>query len=72
MKNKIHSRKHALIKTLSWRFVATVSTVILAWIVTGSVGVGLVVGGIDALIKTFLFYFHERWWDVYDGNHPNY
>ena len=60
------SIKHAVEKTISWRIVATVSTFIILWVYTGSPLAGLAIGGVDAVIKTILYYLHERAWDSFD------
>ena len=50
-------------KTLSWRLISILTATISAWIITGSVKVGLTIGGFDMIIKTLLYYFHERKWE---------
>ena len=60
------SRKHAIEKTITWRIVATVSTFIMVWFYTGDLTIGLFAGAVDTVIKTVLFYMHERTWDKYD------
>ncbi len=56
------SKKRHLAKTITWRFVATATTVIIAWIVTGDPFLGLQVGVWEFFIKMILYYFHERVW----------
>lgn len=56
------SKKRHLAKTLTWRITATLTTIILAWILSGSMEVGLAVGGWEFGIKMVLYYFHERMW----------
>ncbi|RMD59719.1 DUF2061 domain-containing protein [Candidatus Parcubacteria bacterium] len=53
----------SIIKTISWRFVATLATVALVWVVSGSFSVGLKVGAVEVFLKMFLYYLHERTWD---------
>lgn len=55
----------ALYKTVSWRFVASFTTFIITWIVTGNIAAGLTVGGVEAIAKMFLYYGHERAWSRY-------
>ena len=57
------SRRLALAKTLSWRVVATTTTFLIAWAVTGDLGAGAAVGGIEAVAKMALYYGHERAWE---------
>ena len=57
--------KRHLAKALSWRAVGTLDTFILAWLITGSIELGALVGGTEILTKTFLYYLHERVWYKY-------
>ena len=56
-----HSR--SIIKTLSWRITATVTTISLVWILTKQLAAAFAVGGIEVFLKMFLYYFHERYWN---------
>ena len=55
------SRRH-LAKTFSWRFFATLDTVIIAFLVSGSLGLGVKIGSIEVFTKMILYYIHERLW----------
>tara|TARA_R110000782_G_scaffold114206_1_gene204318 strand:+ start:168 stop:377 length:210 start_codon:yes stop_codon:yes gene_type:complete len=57
--------KRHLAKALSWRAVGTLDTFLLAWLITGSIELGALVGGTEILTKTFLYYVHERVWYKY-------
>ena len=56
------NRKRHLAKTISWRTVGTLDTMILAWIITGSPINGLKVSLAELVTKMVLYYFHERAW----------
>ena len=56
------SYKRHVAKTLSWRVIGTLDTVILSGIVTGSWTVGLTIGGIEVITKMVLYFLHERAW----------
>ena len=56
------SRKRHLAKTVTWRIVGTVDTMILAWIISGDPMVGLQVGAAEVVTKMVLYYLHERAW----------
>jgi|TARA_E500000318_G_scaffold95455_1_gene95256 uncharacterized membrane protein len=56
------SYKRHLAKTISWRVIGTLDTIILSGIITGSWKVGLAIGGIEIITKMFLYFFHERFW----------
>lgn len=56
------SYKRHILKTLSWRILGTVDTMFLSWLVTGSIKIGLTVGGLEVITKMILYYLHERAW----------
>ena len=56
------SKKRHLTKTFTWRITATLTTMIIAWLVTGDPFTGLTIGGLEFLIKMPVYYFHERAW----------
>lgn len=56
-------RLRSISKGVSWRIVATLTTVILVFIFTGSVAVSLKLGAIEALAKIIFYYLHERVWN---------
>ena len=56
------SYKRHIAKTISWRIIGTIDTVIISGIITGSWGVGLAIGGIEVISKMVLYYIHERAW----------
>lgn len=57
-----HSVKRHIAKTITWRIVGTVDTMLLGWIVSGDIKIGLSVGGLELLTKMGLYYVHERVW----------
>lgn len=58
------SHLRTFLKTLSWRIVATTSTVVIASIVFGDISNALKVGGIEFFAKMAIFYVHERIWQL--------
>lgn len=54
--------KRHIAKTISWRVIGTLDTIILSGIVTGSFKTGLAIGGIEVITKMTLYFFHERLW----------
>ena len=64
-KKKIYkvSRKRSLIKTVTWRIIASLDTFIIVWVVTGQISWAGSVAGLEILTKTFLYYLHERGWN---------
>lgn len=57
--------KRHLAKTISWRVIGTLDTMIISWAVTGSWEWGLAIGGIEVFTKMVLYYLHERAWYKY-------
>jgi uncharacterized membrane protein len=51
-----------LLKTVTWRFVGTIDTVIISWFITEKADIGLMIGGFELFSKMILYYFHERVW----------
>jgi uncharacterized membrane protein len=54
-----------LYKTISWRIIGTLDTIFLGWLVTGTLSLGLAIGGIEVVTKSILYYTHERFWYKY-------
>ncbi len=53
----------SVVKTISWRFLATLTTFSLVWIFTGKIDTALTVGGLEVIIKMIIYFLHERGWD---------
>ena len=56
------SYKRYIAKTISWRIIGTLDTILLSWIITGSWKLGLSIGGVEVITKMILYFFHERLW----------
>jgi uncharacterized membrane protein len=54
--------KRHLYKTFSWRAVGSLTTLIVAWIVTGNPLTGFKIGLVETLTKMILYYLHEKMW----------
>ena len=54
--------KRHIAKTITWRVVGTLDTVLLGWLVTGELKYGLAIGGLELITKMVLYFFHERVW----------
>lgn len=53
----------SIVKSLSWRFTGTVYTVVVFYFVTGEFEQAFAIGGVEIVLKMFLYYFHERLWN---------
>ena len=47
----ISAEKRHIMKTFTWRIIATLTTTLIAWVITGDPMVGLKVGSIEFVIK---------------------
>ena len=60
MKSKI---RRSLVKTLTWRILATTDTFLISWLITGRLAWAGAIAGIEVCTKMFLYYGHERGWN---------
>ena len=56
------SYKRHIAKTISWRIIGSIDTVVISGLITGSWEAGLAIGGIEVFSKMVLYYLHERTW----------
>ena len=61
----LDSRISALAKAFTWRITATLTTACIAFIVTSEIGIAVMIGGIEFIIKFFIYYGHERAWNLF-------
>jgi uncharacterized membrane protein len=52
----------SIMKSVSWRLIGTIDTMLISYIITGRVTVALSIGSVEVITKTVLYYFHERLW----------
>jgi len=60
-KPNINRFRHIL-KTVTWRAVGTIDTILLGWLVSGDPAVGMTIGSLEVFTKMILYYAHERVW----------
>jgi len=53
----------SVVKTISWRTLGTLDTMLVSYIITGSLAMAASIGGIEVVTKMILYYFHERTWN---------
>ena len=56
-------KKRTIAKTMTWRITASLTTFLIAWMLTGDFLIGASIGSIEAIVKIFLYYLHERIWN---------
>ena len=55
------SKRH-LAKTVTWRIIGTLDTMLLSWFISNDITVGLTIGFFELVTKMVLYYVHERLW----------
>lgn len=58
------SPKRSIAKSISWRAIGTLDTIIISWIVTGTLRLAFSIGFIELITKMVLYFFHERIWNT--------
>ena len=53
----------SVVKTISWRTVGTLDTIIVSYFVTGNLVMAASIGSIEVITKMILYYFHGRAWN---------
>lgn len=62
----MHEREttlRSLMKSVTWRIIATITTTILVFIFTGSLAIAFSLGLIEIVVKYLIYFIHERAWD---------
>lgn len=54
----------SLAKAISWRMVATITTIFLVFLFTGNLVLSSSIGFTEVLFKIFVYYLHERIWNL--------
>lgn len=58
------SHLRSLLKAMSWRILATLTTILIAYFITGQIDIALMIGGIEFVLKFLIYYLHERVWQL--------
>lgn len=61
VKSRYHKRK--IFKTISWRIVATTTTMSIVFMFTGKITLSIGVGIVEIILKMLFYYVHEHAWD---------
>ena len=54
--------KRHLAKTITWRIVGTLDTIVIGFLVSGELSEGLQIGFAELITKMIIYYLHERVW----------
>lgn len=58
------SHTRSILKGITWRIIATTTTISIAYLITGEVSDALKIGAIEFVGKVFIYYLHERAWQM--------
>lgn len=53
----------SIVKSVSWRTIGTIDTIVISLFITGKIDLALAIGGIEVFTKMVLYYLHERTWN---------
>ena len=56
------TKKRSILKAISWRTWATMTTAVLVFIFTGEFALAITIGFLEVFAKMALYFFHERLW----------
>lgn len=56
------SRQKSVIKGITWRCIATLTTYLIAWMWTGETETAGKIAGVEFVLKFAIYYMHERFW----------
>ena len=69
----MESKRRSVAKTCSWRFIATIITMCVAYFMTasthgemGNAKLAAIIGLLDTSLKFGVYFFHERVWNKID------
>lgn len=57
------SHVRSFIKAISWRVFATLTTMIISYLITHEISFAIYIGLFEFISKIALYYFHERLWN---------
>ena len=60
------THKRTIVKTITWRIIATLTTVIVIYLWIGDLSAALGSGLLANALKTIFYYTHERAWNKSD------
>ena len=53
----------SVVKSVSWRTIGTIDTIVISFFITGKIDAALAIGGVEVFTKMGLYYLHERTWN---------
>ena len=59
------NKSRSIGKSISWRVLASCDTILISYLITGSIAIAATIGFIEVMTKMVLYYFHERAWNKF-------
>ena len=60
----MHEKSYrSILKAFSWRVTGTIDTMVISYIITGSIKTAASIGFIEIFTKMTFYYIHERIWN---------
>ncbi|UCE10785.1 MAG: DUF2061 domain-containing protein [Candidatus Thorarchaeota archaeon] len=59
----MNGNKKILLKTISWRIVATSMSMVFIYFFSGQVVLAAGVGAFEVVVRTSLYFLHEKFWN---------
>ena len=56
-------KRRSILKAISYRVAGTCFTFLVAYLFTGKLIIAASIGGVEAISKIFVYYWHERLWN---------
>ena len=57
-----HSQLRHLLKSFTWRFIASIDTFLLSYILSSDFKISISISSVELITKLILYYLHERFW----------
>ncbi len=57
------SNLKSILKSVSWRILGTIDTIVISYLVTGKLTMAVSIGSVEVVSKLLLYYLHERVWE---------
>lgn len=62
IQNPSDTHVRSLVKAISWRIIGTLETFLISWLITGQIATASGIAGVQAILSTILYWYHERIW----------
>ena len=59
------NKSRSIGKSISWRILASCDTILISYLITGSIAIAATIGSIEVMTKMVFYYFHERAWNKF-------